>query len=100
MSTAWSAALVCVFWHAVRISCSSYSWKLIAIGKPGQKSSQADSICDASQRFAKVCMLLLIAEGSGTAAAYKRVDEAGLCTNIKPPVVPVANGQLQNLLPC
>lgn len=45
-------------------------------------------------------MLLLIAEGSGTAAAYKRVDEAGLCTNIKPPVVPVANGQLQNLLRC
>ena len=49
-------------------------------------------------------LVLLIALGSGTPAAYRRVDEAGLSSNIEPPGVPVAVactcGQLQNLLPC
>ncbi len=72
-------------------------------GKPGQKSSQVCKLMQTSGSQTFV-LVLLIALGSGTPAAYRRVDEAGLSSKIEPPGVPVAVactcGQLQNLLPC
>jgi len=93
MSTAWCTALVSVLlFLKLEADCNWEARIEVVSGRVNLCKLMQASVSQPS------VLLLLVAEGSG--AADRRVDEAGFCTNIKPPVVPVACGQLQNLLPC